>query len=58
MITTKTILNSNGDNYRIDNTDNLLIQTKFYRFYNCNDTSKYIEVWFQNDAAVHLNKNF
>ncbi len=53
----KTILNSNGDNYRVNVTINPSIITKFYRFYNCNDTSKYIEVWFTNDDAGLITKN-
>ena len=54
----KTILSCNGDNFRVDSPGNPTIKTKFYKFYNCNDTTKYIEVWFRNDAALLLTKNF
>ena len=54
----KTILNSNGDNYRIDAPETPNTKTKFYKFYNCNDNTKYIEAWFRNDAAIFINKNF
>ena len=54
----KTILNCNGDNFRVDFPENQSIKTKFYKFYSCNDNSKYIEAWFRNDAAIFLNKNF
>lgn len=52
----KTILNCDGDNFRVDNTS--ASNTKFYKFYNCNDTSKFIEAWFLNDAAILINKSF
>ena len=54
----KTILNSNGDNYRVDNPESSASIIKFYKFYNCSDTSKYIEVWFRNDSAILITKNF
>lgn len=52
----KTILNCNGDNFRVDSANPTT--TKFYRFYNCGDTSKYIEAWFHNDSAILITKNF
>jgi hypothetical protein len=54
----KTILNCNGDNFRVDNPDTPSLKIKYYKFYNCNDTSKLIEAWFRNDAAILITKNF
>jgi hypothetical protein len=52
------ILNCQGDNFRIDNPTTA--NTKYYRFYNCNDTSKYIEAWFSgvNSTCLSISKNF
>ena len=51
------LLNSNGDNFRNDYSTTTT-QTNFYYFYNCSDKSKYIQVWFQNNSAILINKNF
>jgi hypothetical protein len=53
----KTILNCNGDNYRVDYSGGSQ-SSKYYRFYNCSDTSKYIDVWFINDSVVVATKNY
>jgi hypothetical protein len=52
----KNILNCDGDLVRVDSNNSAI--TKFYRFYNCNDTSKYVEAWFTNNAASLIFKNF
>jgi hypothetical protein len=49
----KTILNCDGDNYRVDVDTNIY----YYRFYNSNDTSKYIDAWIKNGGAILLQKN-
>lgn len=52
------ILNSPGDNFRTDNPTTA--NTRYFRFYNCNDTSKYIEAWFSgiNSTSYFISKNF
>ncbi|MEI9911188.1 MAG: hypothetical protein WDO71_16875 [Bacteroidota bacterium] len=56
----KAILSDEGDNFRNDYyypASNEKI--KFYRFYNCADQSKYIEVWFYTGIGANLiTKNF
>ena len=54
----KNILNCNGDNYRVDFPEIPSSTVKFYKFYNCGDTSKFIEAWFRNDSAILITKNF
>ena len=50
------LLNCQGDNFRVDNPTTA--NTKYYRFYNCLDNSKYIEAWFSNDSSILITKNF
>ena len=49
------LLDSKGDNFRNDYTSTE--QTNFYRYYNCSDKLKYIEVWFENNSAILITKN-
>jgi hypothetical protein len=49
------LLDSKGDNFRNDYTPTN--QTNFYRYYNCSDKLKYIEVWFENNSASLITKN-
>ena len=56
----KTILNDDGDNFRNDYQDLTTTETvKMYKFYDCNDKTKNIMVWFYTGTGAGLiNKNF
>lgn len=56
----KAVLKSDGDNFRNDyDYPDTTEKIKFYRFYDCNDKSKYIEVWFYTGIGANLiTKNF
>jgi len=53
------LLGNIGDNYRVDynhQPNNSII--KYYRWYDCSDSSRNIEVWFKNDEAMLITKKF
>ena len=53
------LLDNQGDNFRVDyNVDSSFI-AKYYRWYNCSENSEYIEVWFTtDDSAFLITKSF
>ena len=56
--TVSTILNGAGDNFRVDyNPPTYPVITTFYSWYDCADSSNYIQVWFNNDSAHLITKS-
>ena len=53
------LLDSQGDNFRVDYAVDSSFTSKFYRWYNCSENSEYIEVWFStDDSAFLITKSF
>ena len=53
------LIDNQGDNFRIDYDAQGLPNISFYRWYNCSNRAEYIEVWFDfNGEAFLINKSF
>lgn len=53
------LLGNQGDNIRTDYDEQSEPYNKIFRWYNCTDSSDYIEVWFDfNSNAYLINKSF
>jgi len=46
-----------GDNWKVDNISSLF-QLQYYSYYDCAESIKYIQVWFNNDSTHLIAKSF